>query len=103
MQEEIDTITRKCTFSLAALPPGRIALPVKWVFKTKLDAGAISRFKARLVAKGFKEIPGKDYDETFSPVAQCVCVWLTAAFAGCTARGATAAAYQVISAWAGRL
>ena len=71
MQEEVDTITRKGTFSLATLPPGRIALPVKWVFKTKLDAqGAISRFKARLVAKGFKEIPGQDYDETFSPVAQ---------------------------------
>ena len=71
MQEEVDTITRKGTFSLATLPPRRIALPVKWVFKTKLDAqGAISRFKARLVAKGFKEIPGQDYDETFSPVAQ---------------------------------
>ena len=67
MQEEVDTITRKGTFLLATLPPGRIALPVKWVFKTKLDAqGAISRFKA----KGFKEIPGQDYDETFSPVAQ---------------------------------
>ena len=57
-RRRFDTITRKGTFSLATLPPGRIALPVKWVFKTKLDAqGAISRFKARLVAKGFKEIP----------------------------------------------
>ena len=53
---------------LSVLP---LAAAVQALTKTKFDAqGAISRFKARLVAKGFKEIPGQDYDETFSPVAQ---------------------------------
>jgi len=54
------------TWSLVDLPPGRSAIPNKWVFKLKNDG----RFRARLVAKGFKQIHGIDYDEVFSPVAR---------------------------------
>ena len=69
MQEEVDTITRKGTFSLATLPPRRIALPVKWVFKTKLDAqGAIS-LASRLVSwpKASRRFPVKTTMRPFRP------------------------------------
>jgi hypothetical protein len=63
---EMDALSKNDTWELVDLPPGRKAIKSKWVFKLKADG----RFRARLVAKGFTQIPGIDYDETFSPVAR---------------------------------
>lgn len=65
-QYEMDALSKNDTWELVVLPPGRKAIKSKWVFKLKVDG----RFRARLVAKGFTQIPGIDYDETFSPVAR---------------------------------
>jgi hypothetical protein len=65
-QYEIDTLAKNGTWELVDLPPGREAVKSKWVFKLKADG----RYCAHLVAKGFTQIPGIDFDETFSPVTR---------------------------------
>jgi len=41
----------------------------RFVFDIKHDTeGKLTRYKARLVAQGFKEVPGRDFDETWAPV-----------------------------------
>ena len=63
---EMDALSKNGTWELVDLPPSRKAVKSKWVFKLKADG----RFRARLVAKGFTQVPGIDFDETFSPVAR---------------------------------
>jgi hypothetical protein len=48
---------------------GRKIVPQKWVFKKKLEQDRSIRYKTRSVTKGFLQIPGVDFTESFSPVA----------------------------------
>eukprot|EP00253_Pinus_taeda_P033359 PITA_33359 len=71
MNEEIGAIEKSKTWELMDLPEGKDAIGVKWVYKTKSNVeGKIDRHKARLVVKGYKQQQGRDYDETFAPVAR---------------------------------
>eukprot|EP00253_Pinus_taeda_P020597 PITA_20597 len=71
MDEEINAIERNKTWDLVELPKGKEVIRVKWVYKTKSNAeGKIERHKARLVVKGYKQQYGRDYEETFAPVAR---------------------------------
>ena len=71
MDEEMNAIERKKTWDLVELPKGKEVIGVKWVYKTKSNAeGKIERHKARLVVKGYKQQYGRDYEETFAPVAR---------------------------------
>jgi hypothetical protein len=51
--------------------PSRVRpITCKWVNKVKTRSdSSLERYKARLVTRGFQQEQGRDYDETFAPVA----------------------------------
>jgi len=63
MNEELASLSNNDTFTVCKLPKGRKAVSAKWVYTIKSDG----RYKARLVARGFAQVPGVDYEDTFSP------------------------------------
>jgi hypothetical protein len=69
--DEIKSIIKCNTWTLAILPYGKKALPLRWVCRVKRDAtNAFERYKARVVVKGFAQEAGLDFDETFAPVVR---------------------------------
>ena len=69
MDEEIASLQANSTWVLVEEPQGVKPIPVRWMFKKKLDAqGNIERYKARLVAKGFMQREGVDFNAVFAPV-----------------------------------
>ena len=70
MSEELAALDCPGTWDLVPLPSHAVPITSKWVFKVKRKSdGSIERYKARLVARGFQQAQGRDYDETFEPVA----------------------------------
>ncbi|GFN74028.1 hypothetical protein PoB_000053400 [Plakobranchus ocellatus] len=74
MNDEISALEENGTFECTTLPPGRNAVGGRWVFDVKTNAKGEETFKARYVAKGFSQIPGIDFQETFSPTARLTSV-----------------------------
>lgn len=69
MHEQLKLLTDRKTWRLEKLPAGQSVVGNTWTFAKKFDAdGNLSRHKARLVAQGFSQIPGQDFNDTFSPV-----------------------------------
>ncbi|GJS86816.1 retrovirus-related pol polyprotein from transposon TNT 1-94 [Tanacetum coccineum] len=63
-------------------PENQTVIVTKWVFKNKLDEnGVVSRNKARLVAQGYNQQEGKDFDETYAPVARLESIRILLAYA----------------------
>ncbi|KAL4311694.1 hypothetical protein GQ457_01G027230 [Hibiscus cannabinus] len=71
VMEDYEALIRNDTWSLVALPEGRIDVGCKWLFRVKRNAdGSIQRYKAWLVAKGFSQTLGQDFQDTFSHVVK---------------------------------
>ncbi|GJR87679.1 putative RNA-directed DNA polymerase [Tanacetum coccineum] len=71
MKEEYDALMRNGAWSLVPRASNTNVVDGKWVYRLKHDKnGAITRYKARFVAKGFRQQPGIDFHETFSPVVK---------------------------------
>jgi len=75
MKKEIDAFEENETFSVVDLPPGKKAIGNMWVYKYKYNTdGTMERPKSRLVALGNRQVKGRDFKETFAPVAKMTTV-----------------------------
>ncbi|GJS08931.1 integrase, catalytic region, zinc finger, CCHC-type containing protein [Tanacetum coccineum] len=82
MQEEIHEFERLDVWILVPCPDNILIIPLKWIFKIKLDEyGDVLKNKARLVAKGYRQEAGIDFEESFAPVARLEAIRLFIAYA----------------------
>ena len=73
MAKEIQALESNHTWSLCSLPPNKISIGCKWVYKLKYcPNGSIERHKARLIVKWYTQVEGIDYHNTFAPVAKLI-------------------------------
>ena len=73
-------LKEKEVFEVVPRPYEKNVIGSKWVYAVKQkENGAVERRKARIVAKGFTQVIDKDYDKTYTSVAQLESVWLVCA------------------------
>lgn len=84
IKQEIENFVKRKAWTptqLSNLKPGQKPIKVKWVFKKKHEQDGSTRYKARLVVKGYVQVPGIDFTQTHSPVAQDSSIRMTLAIA----------------------
>ena len=69
MKDELKMMEDRKVWKLVDPPSNAKIIKSKWVYKIKKDENnKIKKYKARLVALGYKQRPGIDYRDIFSPV-----------------------------------
>ncbi|PNX65329.1 retrovirus-related Pol polyprotein from transposon TNT 1-94, partial [Trifolium pratense] len=59
MNVELQALAANNTWHLTKLPPGKVAIGCRWVYRIKHKAdGTVERYKARLVAQGYTQQEG---------------------------------------------
>ncbi|KAK9144280.1 hypothetical protein Sjap_004183 [Stephania japonica] len=75
MDKEYHALMQNTTWSLVPASSSQNVVDNKWIFSIKRNSdGSINRYKARLVAKGFRQVPGIDFGETYSPVVKAATI-----------------------------
>nr|GEU80914.1 integrase, catalytic region, zinc finger, CCHC-type, peptidase aspartic, catalytic [Tanacetum cinerariifolium] len=70
-KDEIHEFDRLQVWELVPQPDCVIIIPLKWIYKVKLDEyGDVLKNKARLVAKGYRQEEGINFEESFAPIAR---------------------------------
>ena len=71
MRSELESLELNKTWSVVPMTNNMNVIGCRWVFAIKYKPdGSIAKYKARLVAQGFTQVPGRDFHETYSPVAR---------------------------------
>ena len=71
IQENIDSFISNNTWILTQLPPSRIVIDDKWVYKIKRRLeGEVLQYKARWVVGEFQQREGINYAETFASIVK---------------------------------
>jgi len=81
-EDEIDLLGGYRTWTLVNPPKDKNVVGSRWTFRVKRDnVGRVNRYKARLVARGFSQIPGVDFNETYSPTIRLTSIRMILALA----------------------
>ena len=68
---EIENLLAPRTYELVVKLPGAHVIGCKLVFYRKHDAeGTVTQWKVHVIAQGFAQIPGKEFNKMFAPVAK---------------------------------
>lgn len=82
MDEELEALKKNRTWEIVELPKNKSTVGCKWTYKLKYNSqGKMGRYKARLVAKGYSQLPGIDFQETFTPVVKMTSIHILLAIA----------------------
>ena len=81
-RQEYDLLMGYGTWDLVTAPKDTNVVGSRWTFRVKRDnLGEINRFKSCLIAQGFSQIPGVNFNETYSPTIHLTSICFILAFA----------------------